>query len=1835
MTRKIQTTPVAIIGLGAVMPDANDLNAFWENIKTGRDSIREVPLERWLTEDHYDPDPKAPDKTYCKIGAWVSGFEFNPLGFRIPPKVAAAMDPVQQWVVESTRQALKDAGYEEKDFDRNRTAVIIGNAMAGEMQHITNHRVYFPRYLRQLRSTRAFRDLPEEAQRALVTQFESTFMTDIPPITEDSMPGELANCIAGRVANVFGLRGPNYTADAACASSLAALEAALAGLTAKRYDLVITGGSDSSMGPHSFIKFCKIGALSAEMSCPFDQRANGFVMGEGCGILVLKRLKDAVRDEDKIYAVIRGVGSSSDGRGKGITAPNPAGQKLAVERAYSNAGLSPADITLLEAHGTSTTVGDSVEGNLACEFLKNAGAGPGSIAMGSVKSQIGHLKGAAGAAALIKTAKAIHEGLIPASLHFEQPNPNIPFDGAPVYVPTECRPWETSDGKPRTAGVSSFGFGGANFHAVLSEYRPESHKKYSVPPEGQEIEKETTTMKTDSKILAVGGKNREEIKQALEEQLTRPREQDPVLPPEEVSGTAERLLISHANDKERTTRAQRALKSLTTDQPGAWRALSNQGIFRGRGQPTKIAFLFPGQGSQYINMLKELREQEPLVAEAFEMADGVMTPLLGRPLTSFIYTDDNDATREALKDTNVCQPAMLTADVAIARVLEKHGVVPDMVAGHSLGEYAALVVAGMLSFEEALHAVSARAREMSSVQVDDPGKMAAVLAPEKKILELIQDIDGVAPANFNSRNQTVIGGGTAAVEEALRRMKAEGIRAVELQVSHAFHSHIVAPAVGPLRKMLDKFNFQPPRIPLVANVDARPYDPDPGAMQANLDRLAKQIASPVRFVESLETMHRLGAHLFIEVGAKRVLANFVTDVLADPEVISVATSTPKLGDWPSIQNALAACAAAGNREPVVEAPTPEIHTRDHAGTEVVISGASLGLPGEDHPVFDEANVDRILEGQSGITPIPETERRYLASQRVVRLVKDAPGGPVFEVIEKPDEVVRLAGRKGAFDLSEEFGLDPKRVQSYDVTTQLAIAAGLLALKDAGIPLVMHHRATTTGKTLPTGFRLPEQLAEETGVIFASAFPGYDQLIGQMNLRHQDDMLDARIAELKQLAATVGPLHAVRERLEALEKERGQRYNLDRKFIFRVLNFGHAQFAELIGARGPNTSINAACAATTQALAIASDWIRLGRCRRVLVVGADDITNENLFPWVTGGMFATGAVTTESQLENAALPFDRRRNGMICGMGAVGLVVEDAKLCKQRGTTALVRMLGSLIANSAHHGTRLNQDHIAGCMERLVSQVELEHGLDRRQMADKTVFMSHETYTPARGGSASAEVHSLRKTFGDNADRIVIANTKGFTGHPMGVGIEDSLSVRILERQIVPPIPNHREEDPDLGPLNLSKGGHHNVHYALRLAAGFGSQIAITLTEKIAGGGDRIADQAVNQAWLERVSGITDAKLEVINKTLRIKETTDTIPASASAPEAKPVPEPVPAIEPAPAPQAAAEQSEAAPIGVPQTEPEKSDVDTNSLKDKILAIVSEKTGYPTDMLDLDLDLEADLGIDTVKQAEMFSEIRAAFGIPKQDDLKLSDYPTLNHVIKFAQDKMGTPVAPQAAAEQSEAAPIGVPQTEPAPEITPEPVPEKADADVGSVKDKILAIVSEKTGYPTDMLDLDLDLEADLGIDTVKQAEMFSEIRAAFGIPKQDDLKLSDYPTLNHVIQFAKEKMGTPPEPEPQKEIAHAHAHADAHVDVDGVKDKILAIVSEKTGYPTDMLDLDLDLEADLGIDTVKQAEMFSEIRAAFGIPKQEDLKLSDYPTLNHVIQFAQDKMSSAPVEEEEE
>ena len=1974
---------IAIVGLGAVLPDAANVSAFWNNVKTGRYCISEVSPERWDPALYFDEDHSAPDKTYSKIGGWVRDFEWDPMKWRmpIPPRVVDAMDMAQLWAIACTREALEDYGYPKRPLDPDRMAVILGNAMAGEKHYFTALRVYFPEYSTQLSEASSFAALPSDLRAKISEELHDRITQRIPDITEDSMPGELANCIAGRIANIFNFHGPNYVVDAACASAMAAFSAATEGLIAGDYDCVITGGIDRNMGASTFVKFCKIGALSATGTRPYAEGADGFVMGEGAAIFLLKRLADAERDGDKIYAVIRGVGGASDGKGKGITAPNPVGQKLAVERAWKKAGLSPATATMIEGHGTSTKVGDVVEVQSMIAVLGETNLPHGSVALGSVKSNIGHLKGAAGAAGMLKAALALYEKVLPPTVNCARKNPDIDFAHSPLYVNTELRPWDVPKDTPRRCGASAFGFGGTNFHVVLEEFIPHrlsgNGKKQvtvtglpetaSTPAVAYAQTPPAAIASVTAKVplrgaLVLGTATESELVKRLQEiqkAAAAGSASAPAAPVESELRAAERIAIDYADAAELVAKSAAALKAFQVNQPMMWKALRAQGIFRGKGPLPKVAFLYTGQGSQYVNMLRTLREAEPIIAETFAEADRIMTPLLGKPLSEFIFVNQADAAALAkaendLRQTAVTQPAVITTDIAMTRLLAAYGIQPDMAMGHSVGEYGALVASGSLPFEDALEAVSARGREMTRVSMADNGKMAAVFAPIAEVERMLKSINGyVVIANVNSNSQSVVGGGSDAVSQAIEMFLKAGFNVVELPVSHAFHTSIVAPASEPLREMLQRLRLQAPRFPIVANVTGEFYPISQDTVPKMIDTLAQQIAAPVQFVKGLQTLYDAGARVFVEMGPKKALQGFAEDVLGRKgDVLSLFTNHPKVADSTAFNQALCGLYASGfgckaaqealvvtdvvasvaakpllttvaAREPAVTpksvvaastSATPSapvsgngdrfnelgryfaevlergwnLYKRPGAqptGRPVAITGAALGLPGTDQ-VFDDANIGRLLRGEQFIGQVPQSLRSAMLEKHVTRLVKSDNGGPTFETITDVSDVLKLAGRAGAFDLVNEFGVSAERFAALDKVTALAIGAGLDALRDAGIPLIMRYKTTSKGTQLPDRWGLPDALRDETGVVFASAFPGYDAYADEMARCYADKSYREQINTLKELRARIaGNGHAavamhIDRMISQLQKTLDEApYVLDRRFLFRVLSMGHSQFAEFIGARGPNTQVNAACASTTQAVSLAEDWIRAGRCRRVIVLSADDITSDNLIHWFGAGFLASGAAATDEIVEQAALPFDRRRHGMIIGMGAAALVVEAPEVACERGIQPIAEVLAAVTANSAFHGTRLDVQHIGQVMEQLLAQAEHRTGILRREIAPRTVFVSHETYTPARGGSASAEIHALRKVFGEAADQVVIANTKGFTGHAMAAGVEDVLAVKALETGSVPPVANFKEIDPELGALNLSKGGTYPVEYALRLGAGFGSQISMTLLHWIAtpdgvhrkpdglGYSYRIVEPEKWQAWLKAISGQSSPDLEVVNRTLRVRDprvqTRPTAPVETLQPQpkqpvpAKAVPETVATPVAKPAPLSAVAGAAAPPIaptkpaaGVPAPVAVAPEVTTaappaphDDVKARVLSLVAEKTGYPTDMLDLDLDLEADLGVDTVKQAEVFAAIRESYGIPRDDSIRLREFPTLAHVIKFVyQRRPDLALQPVAVAvPQHTSAPKAEPKTE-IPAITPKPSSATASpAEGDAVKQHILELAVEKTGYPRDMLDLDLDLEADLGVDTVKQAEMFAAIREIYNIPRDENRKLRDYPTLAHVIRFVYEQRpelqtfiaqaaenrskAAAAAPEPPSPLAQVQARLPEPPPLvsatdDSVKERILDLTVEKTGYPRDMLDLDLDLEADLGVDTVKQAEMFAAIREIYNIPRDENRKLRDYPTLAHVIRF---------------
>jgi 3-oxoacyl-(acyl-carrier-protein) synthase/NAD(P)-dependent dehydrogenase (short-subunit alcohol dehydrogenase family)/acyl carrier protein len=1039
---------------------------------------------------------------------------------------------------------------------------------------------------------------------------------------------------------------------------------------------------------------------------------------------------------------------------------------------------------------------------------------------------------------------------------------------------------------------------------------------------------------------------------------------------------------------------------------------------------------------------------------------------------------------------------------------------------------------------------------MAHIRVDDKGKMAAIFGPYEKIGELLKQVKGyVEIANINSNGQSVIGGATQPVLEAMELCKDAGFHVAELNVSHAFHTQIVASVSGPLKNVLDSMPVQPPSLPVIANVTGDFYPSGNDAKPQITDLLSRQVASPVQFVQGVKRLYDAGVRVFVEMGPKKALNGFVKDILSDSEDwFNLFTNMPKIADAESFNQALCGMYAAGHgrakpaavpaltpevvvQQPVVYQPDPVVPPAPAAvfkapsggdqyeklgrlfvdfmdkakdvfydggaapakTREVWITGASLGLPGVDG-VFQDSNVARILNGDQFILPISQRFREAMVDKNILRLVKSDKGGPRFESIGQIEEVVKLAGQKLNLDLMRDFDFPEERIQGLDVVTMLAIGAGLDAMRDAGVPLVMNYRTTSTGSSLPHRWMLPEKLRDETGIIFASAFPGYNAYADEIR-RYQEDLNRKKQIELlsdirKKLVSagdTSGLVKQVDEQIAALEQERKDHpYVFDRHFLFRVLGMGHSQFAEYIGARGPNIHINAACSSGTMGLGLAKTWIETGQCRRVIVISADDITGEDTLDWFVSGFLAVGAAATDERIEDAALPFDRRRHGLIVGMGAAAVVVESGDAARERGLSPICEILGSVSANSAFHGSRLDVSHIKDVMEDMVGQAEKDWGIDRRQIAGETVFISHETYTPARGGSASAEVHALRHVFKESADKIVIANTKGYTGHPMAVGIEDVVGIKILETGIVPPVANVKEIDPEFGSLNLSKGGSYPVRYGLRLAAGFGSQISMCLLRWIPtpdgrrrspselGYAYRIADQEKWNQWLREITGKPAAKLEVYKRNLRIAEP-DLHPGFATS------------------------------NGNGKQVVEEPAIADNAVQSAILDLIAAKTGYPPDMLDPDLDLEADLGIDTVKQAELFAEVRKAYGIERDDTIQLADFPTLKHIVQFVYLKR--------------------PDLTAAPQTPPPPPPvqtAKPAGDREQVLETVLQLIAEKTGYPADMLDPDLDLEADLGIDTVKQAELFAEIRGKYGIPRDDSINLAEFPTLNHIVRFVLER-----------------------------------------------------------------------------------------------------------------
>ncbi len=844
-----QQHDVAIVGMAAIMPGAPDLETFWANIVQGVNSIREVPAERWRAATFFDPTSTNGEMTPSKWGGFLDPYPFDPLPYGIPPRSLAAIEPVQLLALEASRRALDDAGYGAggRDFDRDAAAVIFGAEAGTDLASAYGFRALWRQYVGEL---------PPQLARAL------------PSMTEDSFPGILANVIAGRVANRLDLGGSNYTVDAACASSLAAVDVACKELIAGSSDMVVCGGADMHNSVVDYLAFSSVHALSPTGQCrTFDASADGIALGEGVAAIVLKRLADAERDGDRIYAVIKGVGGASDGKSLGLTAPRAQGQQRTLERAYRRAGVSPREVGLVEAHGTGTVVGDRTELETLNRFFGGAGVPAASIALGSVKSQIGHTKCAAGVAGLVKAALALQRKVLPPTLNITQPNPGwtptSPFVMSPV-----ARPWPSDR---RFAGVSAFGFGGTNFHVVLASHDAEAAK--------------VGVTRWPAELFLLRGADRA-VALARAEKLAR------------IAATGEWSLAELARAAgEGTERVQIALVARDADDLVQRIAAAregkaqNSGVFLASSEVTgdaKLAFVFPGQGSQRVGMLGELFVAFPELQRYLELG----APWQGLVFPPTAWTPEGaEAQIAALTDTRAAQPALGIAGLAVASLLQQFGVRPDLVAGHSYGELVALTVAGALP-EAALPELSAlRGRRIleACADAEDAGTMAAVAADRDTIAAAIADIDGVVIANENSPEQSVISGPKAAVAAAVEKLLAASVAAKPIPVACAFHSPLVRGACAAFARDLAAVEVATPAITVHANTTGGTYPGDPAAIR---DLLAQHIGEPVRFAAEIEAMYAAGARVFVEAGPGRVLTGLIGRILGKRPHVAIACDRP-------------------------------------------------------------------------------------------------------------------------------------------------------------------------------------------------------------------------------------------------------------------------------------------------------------------------------------------------------------------------------------------------------------------------------------------------------------------------------------------------------------------------------------------------------------------------------------------------------------------------------------------------------------------------------------------------------------------------------------------------------------------------------------------------------------------------------------------------------------------------------------------------------------------------------------------------------------------------------
>jgi acyl transferase domain-containing protein/NAD(P)-dependent dehydrogenase (short-subunit alcohol dehydrogenase family)/acyl carrier protein len=843
---RAEREPIAIVGIGCRFPGGGDgPEAFWQVLRNGVDTVAEVPRERWDIDAYYDPNPDAAGKMYTRWAACLAQVDqFEPEFFGIAPREAIQMDPQQRLLLEVSWEALEHAGQAPDKLYGTRSGVFFGLCATdyGNLQ----------------------------SKRGLTG------------IDAYSMSGLAHSIAAGRLSYVLGLQGPSMAVDTACSSSLVAIHLACQSLRTNECRLALAGGVHVLLTPENNVAYSKTRMVAFDGRCKtFDARADGFVEGEGCGIVVLKRLSDAVADGDRILAVIRGSAVNQDGPSSGLTAPNGPSQEAVIREALEKGGVKPAQIDYIEAHGTGTPLGDPIEVQALGAVLGEGRAPDRPVVLGSVKTNIGHVQAAAGVAGLIKLVLAMQHGEIPPHLHFKQPNPYIAWGDLPVRVGTALEPWPSrEDG--RFGGVSAFGFSGTNAHVVIGE-APQAAPVTAAPD--RPLHLLTLSARSEGALAGLAGRFARHLKE------------QPSVPFPDICFTANtgRAQFPHrlAFGGESGVQAAAMLEAIAGGR-------EVDGVLKGKVSTVdrpKVVFLFTGQGSQYVGMGRRLYDAQPVFRRAVDRCAEIVDGYLERPLLSVIYAGSADDS--SLDETVYTQPALFAIQYGLAELWRSWGVEPSAVLGHSVGEYAAACVAGVLRLEDALKLVAARGRLIQALPAG--GGMAAVFAGEAQVRQLIARFPSLSIAAVNAPDNVVISGDNAALQEALATLRVEGIESEQLVVSHAFHSALMEPMLDEFERIAGEVKCAAPRIGFVSNVTGKVMRGD----FATPAYWRTHVRGTVRFADSIAALYEQGSTIFLEIGPKPTLSSLGSRSVPPGAAVWLPSLSKKRDDWTQMLDSLA------------------------------------------------------------------------------------------------------------------------------------------------------------------------------------------------------------------------------------------------------------------------------------------------------------------------------------------------------------------------------------------------------------------------------------------------------------------------------------------------------------------------------------------------------------------------------------------------------------------------------------------------------------------------------------------------------------------------------------------------------------------------------------------------------------------------------------------------------------------------------------------------------------------------------------------------------------------